>query len=48
MQGYIAVQTNITEQKDTADLERFGSKALEKLLETTRYKTSTSSPALKP
>lgn len=31
MQGYIAVQTNITEQKDTADLERFGSKALEKI-----------------
>jgi diguanylate cyclase (GGDEF)-like protein/PAS domain S-box-containing protein len=31
MQGYIAVQTNITEQKNTADLERFGSKALEKI-----------------
>jgi diguanylate cyclase (GGDEF)-like protein/PAS domain S-box-containing protein len=31
MQGFIAVQTNITEQKDTADLERFGSKALEKI-----------------
>ncbi|MEH6356758.1 MAG: EAL domain-containing protein [Marinobacter sp.] len=31
MQGFLAVQTNITEQKDTADLERFGSKALEKI-----------------
>jgi len=31
LQGSIAVQTNITEQKDIADLERFGSQALEKI-----------------
>jgi diguanylate cyclase (GGDEF)-like protein/PAS domain S-box-containing protein len=31
MQGFIAVQTNITEQKETAGLERFGSEALAKI-----------------
>ncbi len=31
MQGFIAVETDITEQKETADLEKFGSEALEKI-----------------
>jgi len=33
LQGSIAFQTNITKQKDIADLERFGSKALEQIAE---------------